>query len=83
MTDALVVDLPKEGTDGWIALFVVLADGGTEVPTSCARRSPARPASAVPPTTSPTRSSRSPRSRARSRANPAALECFVAMAAAD
>jgi acetoacetyl-CoA synthetase len=25
--DALVVDLPREGTDGWIALFVVLADG--------------------------------------------------------
>ena len=25
--DALVVDLPREGTDGWIALFVVLRDG--------------------------------------------------------
>ncbi len=25
--DALVVDLPKEGTDGWIALFVVLREG--------------------------------------------------------
>jgi acetoacetyl-CoA synthetase len=25
--DALVVDLPREGTDGWIELFVVLRDG--------------------------------------------------------
>ncbi len=25
--DALVVDLPKEGTDGWMPLFVVLRDG--------------------------------------------------------
>jgi acetoacetyl-CoA synthetase len=25
--DALVVDLPREGSDGWIALFVVLRDG--------------------------------------------------------
>jgi len=25
--DALVVDLPREGTEGWIALFVVLRDG--------------------------------------------------------
>ena len=32
VTDALVVDLPKAGTDGWMALFVVLADGGEEVP---------------------------------------------------
>jgi acetoacetyl-CoA synthetase len=27
VTDGLVVDLPREGTDGWIALFVVLRDG--------------------------------------------------------
>ncbi|HEX4752737.1 MAG TPA: acetoacetate--CoA ligase [Solirubrobacterales bacterium] len=27
VVDALVVDLPREGTDGWIALFVVLRDG--------------------------------------------------------
>lgn len=27
VTDALVVDLPKEGTEGWIALFVVLRKG--------------------------------------------------------
>jgi acetoacetyl-CoA synthetase len=25
--DALVIDLPREGTDGWIALFVVLSEG--------------------------------------------------------
>jgi acetoacetyl-CoA synthetase len=29
VTDALVVDLPKEGTDGVIELFVVLRDGAT------------------------------------------------------
>jgi acetoacetyl-CoA synthetase len=27
LTDALVVDLPREGTDGWMELFVVLRDG--------------------------------------------------------
>jgi acetoacetyl-CoA synthetase len=27
VVDALVIDLPREGTDGWIALFVVLRDG--------------------------------------------------------
>jgi acetoacetyl-CoA synthetase len=27
IADALVVDLPREGTDGWMSLFVVLADG--------------------------------------------------------
>jgi acetoacetyl-CoA synthetase len=27
LLDALVVDLPREGTDGWIALFVVLREG--------------------------------------------------------
>jgi acetoacetyl-CoA synthetase len=32
VTDALVVDLPRPGTDGVIELFVVLADGGDEVP---------------------------------------------------
>jgi acetoacetyl-CoA synthetase len=29
LTDALVVDLPKEGTDGWISLFVVLREGAS------------------------------------------------------
>ncbi|MGO9954843.1 MAG: acetoacetate--CoA ligase [Solirubrobacteraceae bacterium] len=27
VVDALVIDLPKEGTDGWMPLFVVLRDG--------------------------------------------------------
>src|ERR1700733_9604094 len=27
VVDALVVDLPREGTDGWMPLFVVLEDG--------------------------------------------------------
>ena len=27
IADALVVDIPKEGTEGWMPLFVVLADG--------------------------------------------------------
>jgi acetoacetyl-CoA synthetase len=38
VTDALVVDLPKEGTDGWMILFVVLADGGAEVPEELRKR---------------------------------------------
>ncbi|HET8980221.1 MAG TPA: acetoacetate--CoA ligase [Solirubrobacteraceae bacterium] len=29
VVDALVVDLPKEGTDGWMPLFVVLRDGAS------------------------------------------------------
>ena len=29
IADAVVVDLPKEGTDGWIELFVVLREGAT------------------------------------------------------
>jgi acetoacetyl-CoA synthetase len=27
IVDALVVDIPREGTDGWMPLFVVLAEG--------------------------------------------------------
>jgi acetoacetyl-CoA synthetase len=29
VTDALVVDLPREGTDGWMPLFVVLREGSS------------------------------------------------------
>jgi acetoacetyl-CoA synthetase len=29
VVDALVVDLPREGTDGWMPLFVVLREGTT------------------------------------------------------
>lgn len=29
ITDALVVDIPREGTEGWMPLFVVLSEGAT------------------------------------------------------
>src|SRR5262249_34123122 len=29
IVDALVVDVPREGTDGWMPLFVVLREGAT------------------------------------------------------
>ncbi len=29
LVDALVIDRPREGTDGWLSLFVVLRDGAT------------------------------------------------------
>jgi acetoacetyl-CoA synthetase len=29
VVDALVVDLPREGTDGWMPLFVVLREGAS------------------------------------------------------
>ena len=29
VVDALVIDLPREGTDGWMPLFVVLQEGET------------------------------------------------------
>ncbi|MDQ2621933.1 MAG: acetoacetate--CoA ligase [Actinomycetota bacterium] len=49
IADALVVDIPKEGTEGWMPLFVVLAEGAeltddlkkrvaTEVRTRCSPR---------------------------------------------
>ncbi len=41
VVDALVVDLPKPGTDGWMPLFVVLRDGvelDDELPAEIARR---------------------------------------------
>jgi acetoacetyl-CoA synthetase len=38
VTDAIVVDLPKPGTDGWMALFVVLRDGGDTVPDELRRQ---------------------------------------------
>ena len=68
IVDALVVDLPRPGTDGWMPLFVVLREGAELDDGAAARRSPAGSASAAPRATSPTRSSRSPRSRARSAA---------------
>jgi acetoacetyl-CoA synthetase len=41
IVDALVVDLPRAGTDGWMPLFVVLREGGeldAELPREIARR---------------------------------------------
>jgi acetoacetyl-CoA synthetase len=41
IVDALVVDLPRPGTDGWMPLFVVLRDGAEldeELPREIARR---------------------------------------------
>ena len=67
VVDALVVDVPREGAENWMPLFVVLREGAVlddalrkAWPGRCARR--ARPAMC------PTRCSRSRRCRARSRA---------------
>jgi acetoacetyl-CoA synthetase len=41
IVDALVVDVPRPGTDGWMPLFVVMREGaelGEEVPREIARR---------------------------------------------
>jgi acetoacetyl-CoA synthetase len=41
VVDALVVDLPRPGTDGWMPLFVVLREGADvdeELPREIARR---------------------------------------------
>ncbi|HET9592655.1 MAG TPA: acetoacetate--CoA ligase, partial [Solirubrobacterales bacterium] len=41
VVDALVVDVPRPGTDGWMPLFVVLRDGAEldeELPREIARR---------------------------------------------
>ncbi|MGH2987385.1 MAG: AMP-binding enzyme, partial [Solirubrobacterales bacterium] len=41
VTDALVVDVPRPGTEGWMALFVVLRDGvelGDELKRELGRR---------------------------------------------
>ena len=62
IADALVVDIPRLGTDGWMPLFVVLREGN-EVTTSSRRRSPVGYASAAHRGTFPTRSFRSPRCR--------------------
>ena len=68
VVDALVVDVPREGTDGWMPLFVVLRDG-RELDDELVARDPARGcARTARRATSPTRSAQSPRSRARSRA---------------
>ena len=66
VTDALVVDIPRPGTEGWMPLFVVLRDGVELERRASTPSSPAGSASSARPATCPTRSTRSPRSRARS-----------------
>ena len=66
--DALVVDVPRPGTEGWMPLFVVLREGAELDDELDAPRSSAGSASTAPPATSPTRSTRSTRCRARSAA---------------
>ena len=65
VTDALVVDIPRPGTEGWMPLFVVLRDG-VELSDELRAELAAGSASSAP-ATCPTRSTRSPRFRARSR----------------
>ena len=63
--DALVVDVPRPGTEGWMPLFVVLREGAElddDLRREIARRVRDRSARRA---TSPTRSSRSTRCRAR------------------
>ena len=63
-SSTLSSSMSRPGTEGWMPLFVVLREGA-ELDDACAGRSPAASASAARPATSPTRSSRSPRCRAR------------------
>ena len=65
IVDALVVDVPAPGTEGWMPLFVVLREGAElddELTREIRRADPRATARRA---TSPTRSSRSPRCRAR------------------
>ena len=68
VVDALVVDVPREGTDGWMPLFVVLREGATLDDDLVARDQASASAKTARRATCPTRSTRSPRSRARCRA---------------
>ena len=65
ITDALVVDIPRPGTEGWMPLFVVLRDG-IELSDELRAELAAGSASSARPATCPTRCTRSPRFRARS-----------------
>ena len=55
ITDALVVDVPQPGTEGWMPLFVVLRDG-VELDEDLDSGSPPRSARTARPGTSRTRS---------------------------
>ena len=63
--DALVVDVPRPGTEGWMPLFVVLREGAELDEDLRGGDRPPGARAAAPRATSPTRSSRSPRCRAR------------------
>ena len=67
VVDALVVDIPREGTEGWMPLFVVLRRGRRAGRRAGDADQEGRSASSARRATSPTRSTRSPRSRAPSR----------------
>ena len=56
VVDALVVDVPRPGTDGWMPLFVVLRDGASLDDALVARDPPARSARTARRATSRTRS---------------------------
>ena len=49
IVDALVVDLPREGTEGWMPLFVVLREGRRPRPGPGARDRHAHPGALLPP----------------------------------
>ena len=63
VVDALVLDLPLTGTNGWIALFVVLREGAVPRRRCSPPRSGGGSARTARRVTCPTRSARSPRSR--------------------
>ena len=67
VVDALVVDIPREGTEGWMPLFVVLAEGAELDDELVARDQAADPRAVLAAPRARTRSTRSPRCRARSR----------------
>ncbi len=60
IVDALVVDVPRPGTEGWMPLFVVLREGA-ELDDELRKEIAGGSASSCSRATSPTRSSRSPR----------------------
>ena len=68
VVDALVVDVPREGTDGWMPLFVVLREGATLDDDLVARIKQAHPRGLLAAPRAQRDPRRSPRSRARCRA---------------
>ena len=68
VTDALVVDVPVPGTEGWMPLFVVLAEGAELERRAEVRDQAPDPRAVLAPPRARTRSSPSRRCRGRSRA---------------